>query len=116
MTPRRYVPDQGDFVWLQFDPQAGHEQAGHRPAFVLSPASYNKKVGLALCCPVTSNVKGYPFEVVIPDGFNVRGAILSDQIKSLDWRERRAELISRAPDPVLHEVLARIYAIFEGEG
>jgi mRNA interferase MazF len=111
--PRRYVPDRGDIVWLQFNPQAGHEQAGRRPAFVLSPSSYNNKTGLALLCPVTSKLKGYPFEVVIPDGFEVQGAILSDQVKSLDWRTRTVKLISRAPDLVIHEVLARIYAILE---
>lgn len=111
--PRRYVPDRGDFVWLQFNPQAGHEQGGRRPAFVLSPGSYNKKVGLALVCPITSKIKGYPFEVVIPDGFEVRGAILSDQIKSLDWRTRQAKLIAKAPNLVVNEVLARIYAILE---
>ncbi len=111
--PRRYVPDRGDFVWLQFNPQAGHEQAGRRPAFVLSPASYNKKVGLALFCPVTSKVKGYPFEVTIPDGFEVKGAILTDQVKSLDWQTRQAERISRSPDLVINQVLARITAILE---
>lgn len=111
--PRRYIPDRGDFVWLQFNPQAGHEQASRRPAIVLSPASYNTKTGLALVCPVTSKIKGYPFEVVIPDGFEVQGAILSDQIKNLDWRSRRAAFISRAPDLVIRDVLARIYAILE---
>jgi mRNA interferase MazF len=113
VMPRRYIPDRGDFVWLQFNPQTGHEQAGRRPAFVLSPTSYNSKTGLALFCPVTSKIKGYPFEVVIPDGFEVQGAILSDQIKSLDWHTRKAKLISQAPDPVVNEVLARIYAILE---
>ena len=111
--PRRYIPDRGDFVWLQFSPQAGHEQASRRPAFVLSPASYNKKLGLALFCPITSQVKGYPFEVVIPGGCEVEGTVLSDQIKNLDWRARQVKLISRAPDQVIHEVLARIHAILE---
>jgi len=111
--PRQYTPHRGDFVWLQFNPQAGREQAGRRPALVLSPISYNKKVGLALVCPVTSKVKRYPFEVPIPDGFKVRGAILSDQVRNIDWKLRKAKLISRAPDLVMNQVLARIYAILE---
>jgi len=113
VMPRRFIPDRGDFVWLQFNPQAGHEQAGRRPALVLSPASYNRKVGLALVCPVTSAVKGYPFEVIVPDGFKIRGAILSDQVRNIDWKVRQARLISRAPDLLLNKVLARIYAILE---
>lgn len=103
-----YVPDRGDAVWLNFNPQAGHEQAGRRPALVLSPAVYNGKLGLALLCPVTSRVKGYPFEVAVPDGLAVGGVILSDQVKSLDWRERQAELIARMPDEVVGEVLAKL--------
>jgi mRNA interferase MazF len=87
------VPDRGDAIWITLDPQAGHEQAGRRPALVLSPASYNEKVGLALLCPITSQVKGYPFEVPIPAGLTVSGVILADQVKSLDWRVRRAERI-----------------------
>ena len=86
-----YIPDSGDIVWITFNPQAGHEQAGRRPALVLSPAAYNGKVGLAILCPITSQVKGYPFEVVIPDGLEISGAILSDQVKSLDWKARKAE-------------------------
>jgi len=86
--PRRYIPETGDIVWLHFDPQAGHEQAGHRPAMVLSPASYNGKTGLMLCCPITTQIKGYPFEVLIAG--NRPSAVLSDQIKSLDWVARRA--------------------------
>ena len=85
-----YVPARGDLVWLEFNPQAGHEQAGHRPALVLSPQEYNRRVGLALVCPVTSQVKGYPFEVVLPSGLPISGAVLSDQMKSLDWKARRA--------------------------
>ena len=88
-----YVPQRGDVVWLSFDPQAGYEQAGRRPAFVLSPESYNRKTGLFLACPVTSKVKGYPFEVVLPDGVGVSGAILADQIKSLDWKARRGGVV-----------------------
>jgi len=83
-----YIPDRGDIVWLEFNPQAGHEQAGLRPALVISPAAYNSLVGLALMCPITSKIKGYPFEVLIPKKFKINGAILADQIKSLDWRTR----------------------------
>ncbi|MGP1680487.1 MAG: endoribonuclease MazF [Burkholderiales bacterium] len=86
---RPYVPEAGDVVWLEFSPQAGHEQAGHRPALVLSPASYNGKTGMMICCPMTSQIKGYPFEVIV--GKNPPSAILSDQVKSLDWRVRRAK-------------------------
>ena len=88
-----YVPARGDFVWLQFSPQAGHEQAGHRPAFVISPEAYNRKTGLALVCPLTTQVKGYPFEVVVPPGQKAKGVILSDQIKNLDWKARNATLL-----------------------
>src|SRR4051812_10530317 len=89
---RRYVPARGDAVWITFSPQAGHEQAGRRPAVVLSPSSYNGKVGLAILCPVTSQIKGYPFEVAIPPGSKLGGVVLADQVKSVDWRVRRAEL------------------------
>jgi mRNA interferase MazF len=95
-------------VWLTFDPQAGHEQARRRPALILSPRSYNHKSGLALVCPVTSQIKGYPFEVPVPAGCGVNGVILADQVKSLDWKARRAERISRVPLPTLNEVLARL--------
>src|SRR3954471_14030479 len=88
-----YVPQRGDAVWITLTPQAGHEQAGRRPALVLSPASYNGKVGLALLCPITSQIKGYPFEVRLPDGLPVAGVVLADQIKALDWRARHAERI-----------------------
>lgn len=111
---RRYVPDRGDIVWLQFDPQAGHEQAGRRPVLVVSPKAYNQKVGLALLCPITSRVKGYPFEVVLPAGLPVSGAILSDQLKSLDWRVRRARRMCVAPRDVVEEVLAKILALLSG--
>ena len=90
MPPRAYVPDTGDIVWLQFDPQAGHEQAGHRPALVISPANYNVKTSLMVCCPMSTKVKGHPFEVVTEvDGLAC--AVLSDQVKSLDWKIRRAK-------------------------
>lgn len=103
-----YVPDRGDIVWLRFDTRAGHEQTGRRPALVLSPRAYNQKVGLALFCPITSNVKGYPFEVVIPKGSKAQGAVLSDQIKSLDWRVRHAKRLCPAPSGVLEEATAKI--------
>jgi mRNA interferase MazF len=109
--PRRYVPNRGDIVWLQFNPQAGHEQAGHRPALVVSPISYNRKTGLALFCPITSQVKGYPFEVALPKIEGTSGVILSDQIKSLDWRVRKAKRFSRASRDVMAEVLAKIHAL-----
>jgi mRNA interferase MazF len=106
-----YVPDRGDIVWLQFDPQAGHEQAGHRPALVISPKAYNGKVGLALFCPITSRVKGYPFEVQFPAGSKASGAVLADQLKSLDWRARKAKRFAAASKEVLGEVLAKIQAL-----
>jgi mRNA interferase MazF len=112
---KAYVPDRGDIVWLQFDPQAGHEQAGRRPAFVISPRSYNKKVGLALFCPITSRIKGYPFEVPLPANGKAEGAILSDQLKSLDWRARKATLLDRTPDQIVHEVTGRILALVDPE-
>ncbi|UCC50589.1 MAG: endoribonuclease MazF [Anaerolineaceae bacterium] len=102
------VPDRGDAVWIDFNPQTGHEQAGHRPALIISPASYNSKVGLAIMCPITSRQKGYPFEVQIPDGLPVSGVVLADQLKSLEWRARGAEVIQRLPDVVTNEVLAKL--------
>ena len=107
MVRRTYVPDRGDAVWLQFNPQAGHEQAGRTPALVLSPAAYNSKVGLAVLCPITSQSKGYPFEVVVSTR-KLTGVVLSDQVKSLDWRVRQAEMIERVPDAVVREVLAKL--------
>ena len=106
-----YVPKQGDIVWLEFNPQAGHEQAGHRPALVISPTAYNKKVGLALFCPITSRAKGYPFEVQIPEGLKIEGVVLSDQVKSLDWLARKAALIDRLPAPQLFEALAKLHTL-----
>ncbi|NCP16370.1 endoribonuclease MazF [bacterium] len=103
-----YIPERGDLVWLTFNPQAGHEQAGRRPALVLSPAAYNSKVGLAIFCPITSQVKGYPFEVILPEGLPVKGVILTDQIKNLDWRVRQAERICSLPAEVFSEVLERL--------
>jgi mRNA interferase MazF len=104
----RYVPARGDVVWITFNPQAGHEQAGRRPALVLSPSSYNRKVGLAILCPITSQVKGYPFEVNIPSGSKLGGVILSDQVKSLDWRIRKAEFICKLSRETTAEVLDKL--------
>jgi mRNA interferase MazF len=105
---RDYVPEAGDLVWLTFDPQAGREQAGRRPALVLSPSAYNRKSGLALVCPVTSRVKGYPFEVRLPEGLAVGGVILADHLKSVDWRERRAAFIAAVPEQIVAEALDRL--------
>jgi mRNA interferase MazF len=102
------VPECGDIIWITLNPQAGHEQAGRRPAVVLSPESYNDSVGLAILCPITSQVKGYPFEVLLPAGLPTMGAILSDQVKSLDWRARNAELICALPDETISEVLQKL--------
>ena len=107
---RRYVPDSGDVVWLEFDPQAGHEQAGHRPALVISPASYNGKTGLMVYCPMSSQVKGHPFEVALEiDG--IPGAVLSDQVKSIDWKIRNAKKKAVAPASVMTHVRAKIKAL-----
>ena len=106
--PAGYVPDRGDVVWITFNPQAGHEQTGRRPAIVLSPHAYNGKVGLALFCPLTNQVKGYPFEVAIPPSLPVSGVVLADQLKSLDWKARKAELIGRLPASVVDAILARV--------
>ena len=108
---RRYIPARGDAVWITLNPQAGHEQAGRRPALVVSPASYNGKVGLAVLCPITSQVKGYPFEVMISSGLKVGGVVLSDQVKSLDWRMRRAEFICKVPRQTVSEVIDKLEAL-----
>lgn len=110
------VPRRGDVVWLSFDPQAGHEQAGRRPAFVLSPEIYNRKSGLSLACPVTSRVKGYPFEVALPTGLGVSGVILADQIKSLDWKARKAQFAAATNDDVIEDVLALILPLIGETG
>jgi mRNA interferase MazF len=110
VASRRYVPDAGDIVWLEFNPQAGHEQAGHRPALVVSPASYSGKTGLMVCCPMSTKVKGHPFEVAFAmDGVPV--AVLSDQVKSLDWKSRHAKKKAVAPALVLTHVRAKIKAL-----
>ena len=106
-----YVPRCGDVVWITLNPQAGHEQEGRRPAVVLSPKSYNGKTGLAILCPVTNQIKGYPFEVLIPEGLSVSGAVLSDQVKSLDWRARDAELMCTLPAETISEVLQKLVTL-----
>ena len=106
--PDPYYPRRGDIVWLIFTPQAGHEQAGHRPAVILSPGPYNKKVGLALVCPITTQVKEYPFEVSIPKGIAVSGVILADQVKNLDWKARRARFCCTVPAATIAEVLKKL--------
>ena len=111
MVNRNYIPQCGDAVRISLNPQAGHEQAGRRPAVVLSPRSYNGKTGLAILCPITSHIKGYPFEVVLPDGLRVSGAVLSDQVKSLDWRVRNSELICTLPDEIVSEIMQKLGAL-----
>ncbi|MFN7943414.1 MAG: endoribonuclease MazF [Thermoanaerobaculia bacterium] len=108
-----YTPSRGDIVWLSFNPQAGHEQAGRRPALVVSPRAYNARVGLALLCPITSQVKGYPFEVAVPAGLAVSGVVLADQVKSLDWHARNADLEAALPEEVVSEVLAKLATLLE---
>lgn len=105
---RRSAPDRGDIISLQFTPQRGREQAGWRPALVLSPRSYNTKVGLAILCPITSHIKGYPFEVTLPRGLKTQGVVLADHVKSLDWQMRGARIIERVPPSVLAESLAKL--------
>ena len=110
---RKYFPDRGDAVWLNFSPKAGHEQSGRRPAVVVSPGSYNKKVGLGLFCPITTQIKGYPFEVGIPAGMSISGVVLSDQIKSLDWRVRDAQFICKLPVSTMSEVLKKLSTLLK---
>ena len=106
---RSYVPDAGDIVWLSFSPQAGHEQSGHRPAVVLSPAAYNAKTSLMLCCPITTRIKGYPFEVTIAGP--TPSVVLADQVKSFDWRHRRAKKEGSASPAELAEIRAKLHAL-----
>lgn len=109
MSKTVYVPERGDIVWLSFDPQAGHEQAGRRPALVLSPSSYNRLTGLMLCCPITNQIKGYPFEVAIAGkGAKTTGVALADQVKSLDWEIRKAEKKGTASPEITEEVLGKL--------
>lgn len=108
---RKYVPSAGDIVWVDFTPQAGHEQAGHRPALVLSPSAYNSAAGMMVCCPMTSQVKGYPFEVEIRERKGIMGVVLADQVKSLDWRVRNAKYKGRAAQNELNEVRAKVVTL-----
>lgn len=105
---KEFIPDRGDIVWINMQPQTGHEQSGRRPAAVLSPKSYNGKVGLALLCPITSQIKGYPFEVMIPSELKVKGVILSDQVKSLDWKIRKTEFCDKLPQDVILEIIKKL--------
>jgi len=113
MVKENYIPDKGDLVWIDFNPQQGREQAGKRPALVLSPRLYNKKSGLALMCPITSQVKGYPFEVALLGGA-IKGAILADQVRTLDWVARRASFIERVSHDILQEVQQKIIVLLLG--
>ena len=108
MVAGAYLPERGDLVWLNFNPQAGHEQAGRRPALVLSPREYNERSSLALFCPITATVKGYPFEVALRSGGSIAGVVLADQVRSLDWRARRLRFEAQAPSPVVSEVLGKL--------
>jgi len=103
-----YLPDRGHAIWLTFEPQAGHEQAGRRPAVVLTPAAYNRKTGLLLVCPMTSQAKGYPFEVPLPGGLPVSGVVLSDHVRSADWRARQAAFICALPPSTLADIFAKL--------
>jgi mRNA interferase MazF len=103
-----YSPERGDVVWISLAPRPGQDRAGRRPAVVLSPQAYNSRVGLAVLCPITAQIKGYPFEVLIPAGLPIEGAILSDQAENLDWRARRAELICSLPPAIVDEVLGKL--------
>ncbi len=111
VSRRGYVPERGDVVWMMFGPPAGHEQSGRRPAIVMSPSIYNGKTGMALCCPITSHVKGYPFEVLIPADINISGAILADHIRNIDWKTRRAEYLCKLPGKTLEEVAEKILSL-----
>ena len=115
MSKNKYVPRRGDVIRLDFNPQKGHEQAGRRPALVLSPSEYNRVVGLAVVCPITNQSKGYPWEVAIPDNPFVSGNVLSDQVKSLDWRQRRAEFVCTPDDGLLDEVVEKTIALLSPE-
>jgi len=111
VVPKQYYPARCDIVWLSFQPQSGHEQAGRRPAIVISPKIYNTKTGLALFCPITSKSKGYPFEVQLPDSCSIQGVILSDQIKSLDWKARQAEYICTVSSEIMQDVINKLRTI-----
>ncbi len=111
MVNDSHIPRRGDLVWLHFNPQAGHEQAGHRPALVLSPLEYNEKSSVVLFCPVTSTVKGYPFEVDLPSDGPIGGVVLADQVRSLHWRARHLRFAAQAPPQVVTQVLGKLHAL-----
>ena len=115
MVETSHPPKRGDLVWISLNPQAGHEQAGRRPALVVSPRRYNQAVGLALLCPVTTRIKGYPFEVALPPGDRISGVVLADQVKSLDWRARGTEVVGHAPEAVVAEVLVKLATLLGGD-
>lgn len=115
MRRRAYVPERGDIVWLEFNPQSGHEQAGVRPALTVSPSTYNRKVGLGLFCPITRKIKGYPFEVLLPEDSPVEGVVLADQIRSLDWKARGAKFAVKAPVEVIRETQGKLTALIGPE-
>ncbi|MCX6799932.1 MAG: endoribonuclease MazF [Candidatus Falkowbacteria bacterium] len=112
MVINNYIPDRGDLVWVNFNPQRGHEQSGKRPALVLSPLEYNKKTGLALMCPITSQIKGYPFEVIIKEK-KIVGAIIADQVRSLDWQERRVKFIQKIKSEALNETQEKLCCLLK---
>ena len=107
MVKKKYIPDRGDIVWLDFNPQSGHEQKGRRPAIVISPALYNEKTNLAIFCPITTQIKGYPFEVNVSEK-KIEGVVLADQVKSLDWKQRNAKFIVKSKDDVTNLVLQKL--------
>ena len=111
VDPQNYIPQCGDVVRISLNPQAGHEQAGRRPAVVISPRSYNGRTRLAVLCPITSHIKGYPFEVILPTGLPITGAILSDQVKNLDWRARNAELVCTLPTEIISDIIRKLSAL-----
>ena len=106
-----YIPTRGDLVWINFNPQSGHDQEGRLPALVLSPSGYNSRVGLAILCPITSKIKGYPFEVSLPPKISVSGVVLSDQVKNMDWKSRNIEFISKLDNQSVEEVLQRLHTL-----
>lgn len=113
MARKRYVPERGDVAWIDLNPQAGHEQAGHRPVVVLSPAPYNRKTNLFVCCPITNQKKGYPFEVPIDGNPTVTGVVLSDQVKSLDWKVRHAQKKGEVAEDVIQETVTKLGALLQ---
>ncbi len=113
MLEHNYIPNRGDIIWLNFNPQSGREQMGRRPALVISPKSYNSKVGLVLVCPITSQIKGYPFEVLLPADLQTQGVVISDQLKSLDWRHRNAEFIESVSAELCQEIIAKFSVLIK---